>query len=174
MKDDEFFDFKSLDELKQKQQYLKIPTDALLNADSVKLDLELASSEKEIVLGRNSRCVSVDTISFAPHGRKEKKVFKGKSDLVKFRCSIYEKKLLKVKAKRSGLTLSEYIRRSLFEKEITERFTEEHIELYKMLIKYHNNFKSIGNMYRKRNPKLTQEVYDLANEIKAHLKRFQE
>ena len=127
-----------------------------------------------MVLGRNSRCVSVDTFLFAPHGRKEKRVFKGKGDLVKFRCSVYEKKLLKVKAKRSGLTLSEYIRRSLFEKEITERFTDEHIELYKMLIKYHNNFKSIGNMYKKRNPKLTQEVYDLANEIKAHLKKFQQ
>lgn len=117
----------------------------------------------------------MDTFSFTPpHGRKEKKgVFKGKGDLVKFRCSIYEKKLLKVKAKRSGLTLSEYIRRSLFEKEITERFTDEHIKLYKMLIKYHNNFKSIGNMYRKRNPKLSETVYDLANEIKTHLKKFQ-
>ena len=57
--------------------------------------------------------------------------------------------------------------------EITERFTEEHIELYKMLIKYHNNFKSIGNMYKKRNPKLTETVYGLANEIKGHLKKFQ-
>jgi hypothetical protein len=116
----------------------------------------------------------VDTFLFAPLGRKEKKrVFKGKSDLVKFRCSVYEKKLLKIKATSCGLTLSEYMRRSLFEKEISERFMEEHISIYKMLIKYHNNFKSIGNMYRKRNPKLTQEVYDLANEIKTHLKKFQ-
>ncbi|WP_240911461.1 mobilization protein MbpA, partial [Yeosuana marina] len=119
-------------------------------------------------------CVSVDTFSFAPEGRKEKKVFKGKGDLVKFRCSIYEKKLLNVKAKRSGLTLSEYIRRSLFDMEITERFSEEHMELYKMLIKYHNNFKSIGNMFKKRNPKLMQTVYDLADEIKTHLKKFQQ
>jgi hypothetical protein len=80
---------------------------------------------------------------------------------------------LNIKAKRSGLTLSEYIRRSLFDKEITERFTNQHIELYKMLIKYHNNFKSIGNMFKKRNPKLMQEVYDLANDIKTHLKKFQ-
>ncbi|WP_236027269.1 mobilization protein MbpA, partial [Gelidibacter pelagius] len=127
-----------------------------------------------IILGRNSRCVSVATFSFAPEGRKEKKrVFKGKSDLVKFRCSIYEKKLLNIKAAASGLSLSEYIRRAVFEKEITERFSEEHIELYKMMIKYHNNFKAIGNMYRKRNPKLTESVYALANEIKAHLKKFQ-
>ena len=79
-----------------------------------------------------------------------------------------------IKASSSGLSLSEYIRRAVFEKEITERFKEEHIEIYKMLLKYHNNFKSIGNMYRKRNPKLTETVYELANEIKSHLKRFQE
>lgn len=170
MKTEKRFDFKSEE---KKEQSVKIPTNVLMNSDSIELDLELTSSETEMVLGRNSRCVSVDTFSFAPLGRKEKKVLKAKADLVKFRCSVYEKKLLNVKAKRSGLSLSEYIRRSLFEKEITERFTEEHIELYKMLIKYHNNFKSIGNMFKKRNPKLTQEVYDLANDIKAHLKRFQ-
>ncbi len=170
MKKEKKFNFKSKDE---KEQSVKIPTDILTHSDSVELDFNDTSSETKMVLSRNSRCVSVDTFLFAPLGRKEKRVFKGKGDLVKFRCSVYEKKLLKVKALRSGLTLSEYIRRSLFEKEITERFTDEHIELYKMLIKYHNNFKSIGNLYRKRNPKLTETVYDLANEIKAHLKKFQ-
>ncbi|RAJ24479.1 hypothetical protein LX77_02033 [Gelidibacter algens] len=156
------------------KQYLKISTELLINSDSLELDLETDSTGTKIILGRNSRCVSVDTFLFAPEGRKEKKgVFKGKSDLVKFRCSIYEKKLLNIKASRCGLSLSAYIRRSVFEKEITERFTEEHIQLYKMLIKYHNNFKAIGNMYRKRDPKLTEAVYDIANEIKSHLKNFQ-
>lgn len=172
MKIEKKFDFTSKS---KKEQSVKIPTDILNHSDSVELDLDQTSSKTKMVLGRNSRCVSVDTFSFTPHGRKEKKgVFKGKGDLVKFRCSVYEKKLLKIKATSCGLTLSEYMRRSLFEKEITERFTDEHIELYKMLIKYHNNFKSIGNMYRKRNPKLTETVYDLANEIKSHLKKFQQ
>ena len=159
----------------EQKQYLKIPTELLKHTDSLDLDLETDSTGTEIILGRNSRCVSVDTFLFAPEGRKEKKgVFKGKKDLVKFRCSVYEKKLLNVKAKRSGLTLSEYIRRTIFEKEIKERFSEEQIQLYKMLLKYHNNFKSIGNMYRKRNPKLTEAIYELADEIKVHLKKFQE
>lgn len=171
MKKEQLFNFKSKD---KKEQSVEIPTDILNHSDSVELDFNDTSSETKMLLGRNSRCVSVDTFLFAPEGRKEKRVFKGKGDLVKFRCSVYEKKLLKVKAKSSGLTLSEYIRRTVFEQTITERFSEEHIELYKMLIKYHNNFKSIGNMYKKRNPKLTQEVYDLANEIKTHLKKFQE
>jgi len=171
MKKEKKFNFKLKDE---KEQYVKIPTDVLNKLDSLDLNLNQTPTKKEMILSRNSRCVSVDTFSFTPHGRKGKKrVFKGKGDLVKFRCSVYAKKLLKVKAKSCGLTLSEYIRRSIFEKEIQERFSEEHIEIYKMLIKYHNNFKSIGNMYRKRNPKLTQEVYGLANEIKAHLRKFQ-
>ncbi|MDO7172051.1 mobilization protein MbpA [Mariniflexile sp. AS56] len=158
----------------EKTQYVKIPADILSDSDSIELDIILNSPETEMVLGRNARCVSVDTFSFAPHGRKEKKeLFKGKGDLVKFRCTVYEKKLLKVKSKRSGLSLSEYIRRSLFDQEITERFSDEHIQLYKMLIKYHNNFKAIGNMYRKRNPKLVETVYNLADEIKTHLKKFQ-
>ncbi|MDE3740217.1 mobilization protein MbpA [Maribacter polysaccharolyticus] len=170
MKADDF-NFKSNDD---RERTVKIPTKVLSQSDSIELDMERNGTENEIIVGRNSRCVSVDTFSFAPEGRKEKKrEFKGKSDLVKFRCTIYEKKLLNIKAKQSGLSLSEYIRRSLFEQEITERFSDEHIQIYKMLIKYHNNFKSIGNMYKKRNPKLTQEVYALANEIKTHLKKFQ-
>ena len=56
-----------------------------------------------------------------------------------------------------------------FEKKIIERLTEDEILIYSTLVKFHNNFKSIGNMYRKRNPKLTEEVYRLANEIKSHL-----
>jgi hypothetical protein len=157
-----------------KTQTLKISTELIKDSDSVELDLETDSNGTEIILGGTARCVSVDTFSFAPEGRKVKKgVFKGKSDLVKFRCSIYEKKLLNIKATRSGMTLSEYIRRTVFEKEITERLTEEHIQLYKMLIKYHNNFKDIGNMYTKRDPKLKEAVCEIAKEIKAHFKNFQ-
>lgn len=122
---------------------------------------------------KNSRCVSVDTISPAPEGRREKKErFKGKNQLVKFRCSTYEKKLLTAKAKLCGLSLSEFLRRTAMEQATVERLTDEEIELYKMLAKYHNNFKSIGNMFRGKNENLTKMVYDTAKEIKEHLKKF--
>ncbi|WP_424495332.1 mobilization protein MbpA [Salinimicrobium sp. GXAS 041] len=118
----------------------------------------------------NSRCVPVGTILITPDGRNEKKErFKGKSQHIKFRCSIYEKKLLKIKAKHSGISLSEFCRRAAHEKEIKERLSEDHIEIYKTLSKFHNNFKSIGNMFRKKDPKLSREVYKLADEIKTHL-----
>ena len=151
-------------------------------SEALKQDLKLGAGKKRNVehvesekdnSERNSRCVSVDTISPAPEGRREKKErFKGKNQLVKFRCSTYEKKLLTAKAKLCGLSLSEFLRRTAMEQATVERLTDEEIELYKMLAKYHNNFKSIGNMFRGKNDNLTKMVYDTAKEIKEHLKKF--
>jgi len=95
-----------------------------------------------------------------------------KKEFVQFRCSIYEKKLLKIKAKKSGLSISEYCRRTAFDDRIIERLTQEQIEMYKMLSRYETNFKLIGNMFRKRNPKLANEVVELASEIRGHLLSF--
>ena len=95
-----------------------------------------------------------------------------KNEFVQFRCSIYEKKLLRVKADRSGLSISEYCRRAAFDDRIIERLTQEQIEMYKMLSRYETNFKLIGNMFRKRNPKLVDEVVQLASEIRKHLLSF--
>ena len=138
-------------------------------------DLELEGLEHGTMMSDNSRCVPVGTFLIAPDGRKKKKeMFKGKSAVVKFRLSLYQKKLLKVKAKRSGTTISEFCRNAAFEKEIKERVSEDHITAYRTLTKYHNNFKSIGNMFRKKDPKLSAAVYALADEIKSHLKKLQQ
>ncbi len=153
--------------------------------DGVKSDLkrekDLLKKEqdkKELILPAtalegNARCVPVGTILITPDGRNEKKErFKGKSEFIKFRCSIYEKKMLYIRAKQSGLSISEFCRRAIYEKEIKERLSDDQIEIYKTLLKYHNNFKAIGNMFRKRDPKLTNAVYNLADEIKIHLQNL--
>ncbi|UGU14438.1 hypothetical protein LS482_12075 [Sinomicrobium kalidii] len=95
-----------------------------------------------------------------------------KSTYIKFRCTQYEKKLLRIKAKRAGLSISAYCRMAVMEDRIVERLTEEQLEAYKVLVQYHNNFKRIRNMFRKRNPKLADEVLQLAQEIKTHLYNF--
>mgnify|MGYP000014662761 FL=1 len=95
-----------------------------------------------------------------------------KKEFVQFRCSIYEKKLLKIKAKKSGLSISEYCRRAAFDHRIVERLSDDQINVYKLLVQYQVNFKRIGNMYKKRNPKLSEEVVQLANEIRKHLYNF--
>lgn len=106
---------------------------------------------------------------FAPGGRKVKKM---KRDYIKFRCSIYEKKILRNRAKRAGISLSEYCRSSAFGNSIIERLTKKQLEHYRMLVKYKNNFTSISNMFKKRNPKLAMEVQKLAEEIRTHLYNF--
>ena len=121
----------------------------------------------------NSRCVPVGTKMIAPGGRNKKEMFKAKREFVKFRCSVYEKKLLYIKAKRSRLSVSEFCRRSVFNLEIRERLSEDHIEVLKTFSKFHNNFKSIGNMFRKKDPKLSEAVYRLADEIKQQLEKVQ-
>ncbi|TKD66792.1 ribbon-helix-helix protein, CopG family [Flavobacterium sp. ASW18X] len=138
----------------------------------IKEDSNVTKEEKNNSV-KNSRCVSVDTISPTPEGRRKKKCgLSGKQELIKFRCSLMEKRILQEKAKKCDLSLSEFIRRCALEQVTVERLSDDEIELYKMLIKYHNNFKAIGNLMRGRNQGLTLMVYDTAKEIKLHLKKF--
>tara|TARA_R110000765_G_scaffold292173_1_gene387796 strand:+ start:927 stop:1223 length:297 start_codon:yes stop_codon:yes gene_type:complete len=95
-----------------------------------------------------------------------------KKTYIKFRCSIYEKKLLKKRATRAGISLSEYCRNSAFHNSVVERLTSEQLIHYQMLVKYKNNFTSISNMFKKHNPKLASEVADLAEQIRSHLYNF--
>ncbi|UII79330.1 mobilization protein MbpA [Flagellimonas sp. CMM7] len=95
-----------------------------------------------------------------------------KRDYIKFRCSIYEKKVLRKRAQRAGISLSEYCRSSALDNNIIERLTSEQLAHYAMLVKYKNNFTRIGNMFKKRNSKLAEEVLQLAEEIRKHLYNF--
>ncbi len=159
---------------REPKKQLVIPVKALKEQNSISPDELEIKQPKETALFEDdiARCVSVDTKTIAPGGRKKKKMFKAKRELVKFRCSVYEKKLLLVKAKRSGLSLSEYCRQVAGEKDIKERLSDDHLEIYKSLVRFHNNFKSIGNMFRKKDPGLSKAVYALADEIKIHLQKI--
>ena len=95
-----------------------------------------------------------------------------KTDKIEFRCSKFEKKIYKKKAQKAGLSLSEFCRISMNRNSVKSRLTFEQIELYRMLVKYHNNFKSIGNLIKKKHPDLYVKVYQTAEEIKAHLNNF--
>ncbi len=95
-----------------------------------------------------------------------------KREYIQIRCSIYEKKLLKNRAAKAGISLSEYLRSTAFQKNIVERITQEQLECYQLLVQYKNNFSRISNMFKKRNPQLAKEVKHLAAEIRTHLNNF--
>lgn len=166
-----------MEEKKNERQKPIVVDVSKLDPASEGLSIEqLASSLDEsssIEPNSNSRCVPVGTKINAPGGRTKKEMFKAKREFVKFRCSVYEKKLLYIKAKRSRLSVSEFCRRSIFNLEIKERLSDDHIEILKTLSKFHNNFKSIGNMFRKKDPKLSDTVYRLADQIKQELQKVQ-
>jgi len=151
---------------------LQISHELLSEQDSLTLQISPDHLERNNLPGSNSRWVSVDTILSTPDGRSKKKEIGIKDEIIKFRCTTYEKKLLTLKAKSTGLTISEYFRRVAFEQKIVERLSDSEIEIYQTLVKYHNNFKAISNLIKKKHPNLTQEVLKLAKEIKEHLKKF--
>ena len=91
---------------------------------------------------------------------------------IEFVCSSYEKKIIKIKAKKAGLKTADYCRKSALNKDIKAILTEEQVLFYRMLIKYHNNFKSIGNLMKKKEPGLFKLTSEVANEIKEHLTNF--
>ena len=95
-----------------------------------------------------------------------------KREYIQIRCSIYEKKLLKKRAARAGISLSEYLRATAFKLKMVERLTPEQLECYQLLIQYKNNFMRISNMFKKSDPRLAKNVEDLAEEIRTHLQNF--
>jgi len=68
--------------------------------------------------------------------------------------------------------VSEFCRRAAFDDRIIERLSDDQVDMYKMLIDYRNNFIRIGNMYKKKDPRLSAEVRQLAREIRGHIQNF--
>ncbi len=120
---------------------------------------------------QSKMCHCHDNLALRPEVAKILKV-KMKREYIQIRCSIYEKKLLKKRATKASISLSEYLRSTAFKINMVERITPEQLECYQLLIQYKNNFSRISNMFKKSNPKLAKEVKDLAEEIRSHLKNF--
>ena len=90
---------------------------------------------------------------------------------VVFRVYSLEKKAIALAAAKSGLSVSDYIRRTCLGKSLKARLTEEEISIYKLLIEYRNNFSRISNLV-KANKDLTSELHQLIHSLDSHLKKF--
>lgn len=95
-----------------------------------------------------------------------------KEALIKFRCTEKEKSLIKSKARKAGLNLSEYCRTVALNKKLYRRLTVREVEQYERLAHVSNNFKIISNMFRKRDPRLSYEVNQLAERLREQLENF--
>lgn len=96
-----------------------------------------------------------------------------RDQFLKLRTSKLEKNIIKNKARKAGLSTSEFIRRVALEKEVKARLSKEEIESYTTLIKYKNNFKSISNFLRLGDvDKVKEKSLETAELINRHLNKF--
>ncbi len=113
---------------------------------------------------------------FSPCGRKRgTEYLKGclmkKQERLEFRVSLLEKELIKQRAEKCNMSTGEYCRNSALGKRITYSLSDEELQVYKTLVKYHNNFTKIGNLYRK-NVDMTQEVRKLLALLKGEIEHI--
>lgn len=94
-----------------------------------------------------------------------------RDNLLVFRVYSVEKKSIEIAAQKSGLSLSDYVRRCCLEKEIRPRMGKEELELYRLLIEYRNNFSRISNLMKERKD-FEKDLKEVISSIDTHLKRF--
>lgn len=103
----------------------------------------------------------------------KKRYLMKKKEHIIFRCSSLEKAILQKKADHSGQSVSSFVRASALGQKIGYKLTDEELEVYQMLTKYHNHFVAISNLLKKKDSAFAKEVGSVAKEIKQHLKKFQ-
>ena len=82
-----------------------------------------------------------------------------------------EKKAIELSAEKSGLSLSDYVRKSCLGREIQPRMDGEELKLYRLLIEYRNNFSRIANLLKERKD-FEKELRQVIGSIDAHLKKM--
>ena len=95
-----------------------------------------------------------------------------KKENIKIRVSSFDKKLLQIKAKENGLSVSELLVRSALNRKIVSPMTAEEIERYKELKQYQTNFARLSNMIKGNDPALYFEIKRLIAELSDHLKKI--
>lgn len=88
-----------------------------------------------------------------------------------FRVYALEKKAIELAADKSGLSVSDYVRRCCLGKTIQSRLGKEEIELYRLLVEYRNNFSRISNLIKERED-FTGDLKHVISSIDQHLKKF--
>lgn len=95
-----------------------------------------------------------------------------KKKKIEFRLTSLEKAIIEKKAENSGITTSEFCRRSALNQQINSRLTHEELEVYKMLTVYSNNFQRIGNLLKEKDSNFYIEVKRTATEIREIIKKL--
>lgn len=92
---------------------------------------------------------------------------------IECRVSNTELLILKKKAERAGITLSEYIRGTALNYELAYKLSEDEIKSYKLLTELKSNFQRIANyMKYKATDELRTAIMETIQLVNKHLKKF--
>ena len=96
-----------------------------------------------------------------------------KNEIIKFRVSKIEQRIIQKKSEKAGLSVSEFLRKLALEKEIKSRLTSEEIECYKTLSKYADNFRRISNLFKFGDiTGVKNESLETSKLIRNHIEKF--
>lgn len=111
---------------------------------------------------------------FAPVGRKSESLpHMNKDKEIKLRLSEEDKKEIEKRAEKTGLSMSEYLRRTALNRKINVRFSDEEIEAWKNLTSISNSLKNLSNILNKENrEELILEIKSINEQIKKELQKF--
>lgn len=71
-----------------------------------------------------------------------------KTKKIEFRVTLTEYLIIKNKAKKTGGSMSEYLRSMSLGYDLTYKLSDDEIEVYKQLNKFSDNFRRIGNLFK--------------------------
>lgn len=95
-----------------------------------------------------------------------------KKEKIEFRVSNLDKAIIEKKAEHSGLSVSEYVRRSALNQKIDCKFTDRELEVYQDLHQFRRNFVLISNMFKIKDPELANKVRGTVELLEKELKKF--
>ena len=96
-----------------------------------------------------------------------------KKHRIEFRVGSLDKAIIEKKAKKAGLSISEFCRRSVLDQKVDYKLTSEELQIYQELHEFRRNFVLISNMFKVKDPLLAEQVRSTAAKIENHLKKFQ-
>ncbi len=99
---------------------------------------------------------------------------KNKNDLITFRCTASEKKIIYTLAEKCGMKVSEYCRRQAKHGKVfaIPKLNSNEIEYMRTLKTYSSHFNRISNLIKEFDPSLVEEVRALVEEFTELQKRL--
>ena len=120
---------------------------------------------------------------FSPDGQKRKNCFtilklkvnklNMKNKEFRFRVSPLEHQIIKNKITKTGLSISEFLRRLSLGLELKNKLTDDEIECYKNLSKFADNFRRISNLFKLGDVTgMKNETLETSRLIRKHMEKL--